>query len=166
MESKKIIEIEYGGLDLNKLLAKLKSSNILLNEYAKTIFSNNLFKVSDKNTKISLLITTIKEIGFPNGATIPQIESSLKNYNLSQCPLEVAPYLRLFLNDQEEINEKTLNQAPPESLTVFSKPLIDDDLFPKGFYLRKMYGELWLRGYTCSLDYLWSPKDKFVFKLL
>lgn len=165
MDISKIINLEYGGLSKDDLISKLNSSDIQLNEFAITLLSSELFKVSNQKKKINLLIASVKDIGFSEGATIPEIEDNIKNYGLSECPLEIAPYLRLHLNEQNEINEKTENQAPPGSLTIFSKPFVSDEDFPKGFYLRKIDGKLWLRGYRCSLDYIWNPNDKFVFQL-
>lgn len=161
----KTIKLEYGGFSKNDLLIKLNSSDIQLNEFATTIFYSEFFKVSEQKKQVSLLITTIKEIGFSEGATIPEIQKKLKNYGLSECSLEIAPYLRLFLKNQEEVKKETVNQAPFGSLTIFSNPIVEDEDFPKGFYLRNIDGKLWLRGYCCSLDYIWSPNDKMVFQL-
>lgn len=165
MDIDKIINLEYGGLSKNDLLIRLNSSGILLNDFAITILSNDLFKVSNQKKQISLFVTSIKEMGFSEGATIEEIKKNMKNYELSECPLEIAPYLRLYLNNQEEIKEERVNQSPAGSLTIFSNPLLKDDDFPKGFYLRKIDGKLWLRGYRCSLDYIWNPDDKLVFQL-
>lgn len=162
----KIINLEYGGLSKEALFIKLSSFDIQLNEYANQLFLNDLFIYSNEKKQISVVITKIKDLSFKKGATIPQIQEVLKNYSLSECPLEVAPYLRLLLKEQEEVKEKTINQNPKGSLTIFSKPLINDDNFPKGFYLRKIDGKLCLRGYRCSLDYLWDPEDELIFKLI
>lgn len=159
------IDLEYGGLPQNDLIEKINSSGILLNEYAKTILFSNFFKTSNKTQKITVIKMTIKDLGFPEGATIPQIGRIIKSFGLSECPLEVAPYLRLKLKKQKEIKQEIKNKTPEGSLTVFSKYNVEDDNFPKGFYLRKISGKLWLRGYCCSLDYTWSPDDQLVFKL-
>jgi hypothetical protein len=165
MDKGRVINLEYGGLCKSDLLMRLDSSGILLNDFAKTILSSELFKVSNQKQQISIYIVSIKEIGFSKGATIPQIKKNIKNYGLSECPLEIAPYLRLYLKNQKEIKKETLNQNPLGSLTIFSKPLVKDEDFPKGFYLRKIEGKLWLRGYRCSLDYIWNPNDKLIFQL-
>lgn len=159
-----IIELEYGGLSLPDLLKKLNDSDILLNKYAIILLSEEFFQTSETIKKIYLKSISVKELGFPEGATLKHIENVLNKHGLSECPLEIAPYLRLYLTAQPEINLETKNQAPPESLTIFSK-IPDDDNFPKGFYLRKNNGKLCLRGYTCSYDYLWNPEDKMVFCL-
>ena len=159
-------EIEYGGLQKTDMLKKLDSAGILLNEFAETIISSDLFKVSKQKQKITLIVATIKDLGLETGATIPEIKIRLKRLGLDECPLEVALYLRLYLKDQEENSTESKNTTPLGSLTVFSKPLTEDDSFPKGLYLRKMNGNLWLRGYRCSLDYVWGPNDQHVFKLI
>jgi hypothetical protein len=166
METGRIINLEYGGLSKTDLLMRLNSSGILLNEFAKTILSSELFKVAHQTKQITLSVVSIKELGFAEGATMPQIKRKIKEYRLTECPLEIAPYLRLFLKKQREVKIERVNQTPLGSLTIFSKPLVEDDNFPKGFYLRKIEGKLWLRGYRCSLDYVWSPNDKLVFQLL
>lgn|SRR5690606_10876000 len=161
----KAFDLEYGGLSKRDLLKKLHSSNILLNEFAKTIFSSELFSVSNQRQQISVIVRSIRELGFSKGATIPQIEQCMQIFKLSECPIEVAPYLRLYLRNQKEINEETKHRAPFGSLTIFSTPLTKDDNFPKGFYLRKCSGRLWLRGYCCSLDHIWDPYDELVFQV-
>ncbi|CAI2766231.1 hypothetical protein [Flavobacterium collinsii] len=160
------LTIEYGGFSKEDLLQKLKESTIMLNEFAEIIFSNKAFKTSKKKKLISIKEISINELGFPNGATIPEIKECLKKFELSECPLEAAPYLRLELLNQEEItaSEHQKNKAPLGSLTIFTHPISKDDSFPKGFYLRKMNDQLWLRGYTCSLDFVWNPDDRFIFK--
>jgi len=46
---------------------------------------------------------------------------------------------------------------------VASAPLAQDDETPKGFYLRRIEGVLWLRGYRSWPGHIWSPQDMFVF---
>ena len=82
------------------------------------------------------------------------------------CPLELGPHLRLQFTDQPEGSlgqPVSQNCAPPGSLTVASAPLAQDDETPKGFYLRRIEGVLWLRGYRSWPGHIWSPQDMFVF---
>ncbi|MFH6962353.1 hypothetical protein ACHRVK_07090 [Flavobacterium plurextorum] len=158
--------IEYGGFSKEILLQKLKESQIMLNKFAEILFSNENFKTSQEKHSILVKEISIKELGFPNGATMPQIKEYLKKFELSECPLEAAPYLRLTLSDQKEItiSDNQKNKAPLGSLTIYSEPISNDDDFPKGFYLKKKDGQLWLRGYICSQDFVWNPDDRFIFK--
>jgi hypothetical protein len=57
----------------------------------------------------------------------------------------------------------THGRAPPGSITVASSPLDDSDETPKGFYLRRVDGVSWLRGYWSRPGHIWSPRDVLVF---
>ena len=55
--------------------------------------------------------------------------------------------------DQEEENAGDLsrkNEAPTGSVTIASHLISDEESFPKGFYVRKVDGVLWLRGYVAD----------------
>ncbi len=165
INSLKISTIECGGISKSLLLNSLKESGILLNEFCEIIFSSELFITSTQKHTISIIEASIKDIGFTTGATLSEISERLPDYGFCECPLEVGPYLRLKCTEQKEVDSgESKNQNPPGSLVVFSKPLVSDDDFPKGFYLRKIDG-LWLRGYRCSMDYVWVPEDRFIFRI-
>jgi hypothetical protein len=105
-------------------------------------------------------------LGLHNGATFAQIIENAVGIGLAYCPLEVGPHLRLQFTDQSEGRlGQPLSQhcAPPGSVTVASAPLTDDNDTPKGFYLRRIEGVLWLRGYRSSPEHNWSPADRFAF---
>ena len=77
-----------------------------------------------------------------------------------------APHLRLQFAEQEDGATGlsiTRNTAPPGSLTVISVPLSSDDEVPKGFYLRRIDGKRWLRGYTSCARHVWQPEDQLLF---
>jgi len=57
----------------------------------------------------------------------------------------------------------TQHRAPPGSITIASSPLDDSDETPKGFYLRRIDGVLWLRGYWSWPGNIWRPEDVLVF---
>jgi len=162
------IIIEYGGISKINLLENLLDSGIKLNKFAQIIFSSKLFKTSNHSQEIEIIETSIKELGFPDGATISEINDRIKSLGLAECPLEAAPSIRLKLSDQQEMVDNLIskkNQNPPGSITIFSDPITADDDFPKGFYLRKIEGEFWLRGFICSMDYVWKASDRFIFKV-
>jgi hypothetical protein len=87
-------------------------------------------------------------------------------YGLDLCPLELGPHLRLQYREQPEgylglpVRQ---HQAPSGAITIASAPLSDDDTVPKGFYLRRIQGVLWLRGYRAGADHNWEPDDHFIF---
>lgn len=82
------------------------------------------------------------------------------------CPLELAAHLRLQFTDQPEGflgHPPSTNRAPPGALTIAAHPLVADDGVPMGFYLRRIRGVLWLRGYRSPAEHVWSASDRFVF---
>ncbi len=85
---------------------------------------------------------------------------------LELCPLELGPHLRLaYLNQPEGAlgNPVQQHQAPFGSITIASEVLTEDHDFPKGFYLRRINGVLWLRGYRADHLHVWNPDDHFIF---
>jgi hypothetical protein len=48
-------------------------------------------------------------------------------------------------------------------ITIASAPLTPDDALPKGFYVRCIQGELWLRGYRAGLDHVCAADDHLLF---
>jgi hypothetical protein len=109
---------------------------------------------------------SVAELGLPRGGSFSQVLEQAIAEGLSVCPLELGPHLRLQFTDQAEGlvgYPPSRHRAPPGSVTVASAALADDEETPRGFYLRRMEGVLWLRGYRCGADHVWSPDDRFVF---
>lgn len=118
----------------------------------------NLFKdieCSLEKVAINLVVLTVRELGFDEGATWLEISAKGKKLGLNNCPLEVAPALRLQYPDQQS-HDKTLfvsgaTQARGGSRYVFR--LHRDD-----------------RGIILSVEYAdfnrkFQPEDCFVFVL-
>jgi hypothetical protein len=85
---------------------------------------------------------------------------------LAPCPLEVGPDLRLAWLDQAEgsIGQPSRPHAAPiGSVTVVSTPIAPETDVPKGFYLRRIEGVAWLRGYVAPDDHVWAPDDHLLF---
>lgn len=120
------------------------------------------------NTKYSLQTVelTVGDLGFLEGATTPQIYKKASELSLELCPLELGPYLRLSYLDQPEgysVNTGILHQAPSGSITIASAALSEDEDFPEGFYIRRINGVLWLRGYRADQLHVWNNDDHFIF---
>lgn len=148
------------GLSKEELLRSLQTNKIKLNAYAEQLFSSDRFVVQDKPSIQRIIVLSVRDLGFQQGAPLDQLFNGAAELDLMECPLDTGPYFRLHYRDQEELNETEKNKPPLGSITVLSKPLSYEDDFPKGFYLRKIEGSLWLRGYLCSRDYVWNPDDQ------
>ena len=104
---------------------------------------------------------TVAELGLPRGATLPQIFEVAQLQGLLLRPVDTGPYSRLAANGQEESRDSldvfgsdptAASQWPPKSLS-------HDDEYPKGFYLRVVDGQAWLRGYRCDDEHAAVPRS-------
>lgn len=158
--------IEVGGLTKRQLIQKLQEHSISINQYGEKLLSDGKFTTTETKYSIKTVALTVRDLGFPDGTTMPQLYKQAKELGLELCPLELGPYLRLEYLDQPEGNtgnSSHQNQAPSGSITIASEIVSDDEDFPKGFYLRKIDGVLWLRGYLADDLHVWNPEDQFIF---
>lgn len=160
-------EVEVGGLTKTQLIEKLQQNSILMNELGMELLADDRFTTSDTKYSMEIVELSVGELGFPDGATTSRIFEKAIESGLQLCPLELGPYLRLLYLDQPEgYSGKPVqqNRAPVGSITIASEIITDDEEFPKGFYLRKMKGALWLRGYCADHQHVWDPDDHFIFR--
>jgi hypothetical protein len=138
-----------------------------MNESAEQIFASDHFTTSENRYSITTIELTVRDLGFPRGAIIAEIYARAAALGLGLCPTELGPHLRLQYLDQPEGDvgkPSRQHQAPYGSITIASKQLIEDDDFPKGFYLRRIESVLWLRGYRSGPQHVWEPDDHFIFR--
>ena len=161
----KELTIKSLGLTRDLLLQKLVNEHIHLNEYAHQLFKTDSFNNQPKKgDTIKIVEVALEDIGLRTGGTFAEIEVAMDKLNLTHCPLEFAPYIRLTYTDQKSSMIKSINRHPPGAIKIFSKPVLENEDFPRGFYIRNIDGLLWLRGYKCSLDYQWDSKDRMIFQ--
>ena len=153
--------------DKNQIVDLLSSNGILINEYAKTFLNHpDLYSV-ELPSEITLVICSLSELGFSDGAIYHEIVSKIKDCGLFVCKPLAGVFLRLAYHNQVKSRDSSLSgshRSPDGAIVVFSELLENDDSFPKGLYLRNVDGNLWLRGYVCDDDYLWSGEDLFAFQ--
>lgn len=158
--------IRIGGRSARDLLEALEAGGIGLNAAAHEILSSPRFAMLAAVRTIATVETSVAALGFEGGATMPAILESAAQRGWGPCPPETAPHLRLQYLDQPEGAAgvvQTSGRAPPGSLTVVSNPLHDDPVFPRGFYLRRIEGTPWLRGYRSDDEHVWAPEDRLLF---
>ena len=158
--------VRLGGMSKSELLAALQSNGIQLNEYGRSLFANSKFTTSPAISRIATVEISVADLGYGEGATMAQIHERAAELGLSLCPLELGPHLRLqFLNQPEGHlgHAPSKHRAPPGSITVASHQLTEADDTPKGFYLRRLDGVLWLRGYCSGPEHISSAEDRLVF---
>ena len=160
------LEVSVGGLSRRHLLDSLTSHGILVNGHAETLIEEGVF---DDSVRRPVVVTerTVAELGLTKGATLSHIFDVAQQQGLSLCPAYTAPYLRMALNAQPASRDSAMSsgRAPDGGLTVAALAFSRDDEYPKGFYLRVVDGQKWLRGYRCDDAHRWSPDDRFIFQL-
>ncbi|WP_066050744.1 helicase [Robertmurraya korlensis] len=159
--------LEVGGLTKCELIKKLQQSSILINEYGERLLADERFTTSETKYRLQTIELTVGNLGFPDGATTTQFFKRANELGLELCPIELGPYLRLEYLDQPEGDSRNhmqkKHQAPSGSITIASEILAEEEDFPKGFYLRRINGVLWLRGYVADDLHVWNSDDHFIF---
>lgn len=158
--------VDVGGLTKLELIQELQRNSISMNVSAERLFASDHFTISETRYSVTTVELPVRHLGFPRGATIAEIYERAGELGLGLCPLELGPHLRLQYLDQPEGywgKPFRRQQAPYGSITIASEKLTEDDDFPKGFYLRRIKGVLWLRGYRSGPQYVWESDDHFIF---
>ena len=164
--AKQLRVVSCGGTPKEALLHRLRDSGVALNELALALFADARFTTSSVFTEVQVAEVSVASLGFTAGATFEQLVEGAAAAGLGLCPLELAAHLRLALLDQPEGatgRQPTQGCAPYGAITVASPPLDDNEEVPKGFYLRRIEGTLWLRAYRSWSGHVWSPGDVLAF---
>lgn len=145
----KKMEAEITGKSGEELEKELKSKNINISDYA----SDMLEKLSPSSPEhLDLVRLTVKDFGFPNGATTDEIYQKAEELGLELCPQDTGPNLRL-------------QNSTPDYMYIAMKQISDRDGSPSVFYLSRRAGGLWLDYYWAKSDDRWHVSSKFVFRL-
>lgn len=156
--------IHVGGVPRDALRQALRDAGVQLNEAGEALFADARFTTLAERHPVEIVEVTVAELGFPDGATYDALVERAAERGLVECPLELGPHLRLQRMDQPEgVGAPTPSSAPPGSLTIASRALDASEETPRGFYLRRVDGTAWLRGYRSWPGHSWSPADVLVF---
>lgn len=143
--------IEIGGKDKDTLKAELKRKNIKISDYAQDMLNSRDFSTSKNIEKADLIRLTVKDLGFPNGATTDEIYKRAQDLGLELCPAEVGPQLQL----QNPISEWTL---------IAMKQITDHHSAPDVFNLYRDGDVLWLSDSGARPGSEWRGGNEFVFR--
>ncbi len=157
--------ITIGGLSRDELTHRLRDGGVQVNAHAETLLADDVFDAADPATTLRVVTRTVADLGLHDGAPLSRVIEAVRENGFELCPATTGPYLRLLLT-QRSVQGAVQKQgrAPSGSLTVLSRPLRDDDEYPKGFYLRVVDGVSWLRGYRCDDQHRWAPHDVLVLR--
>jgi hypothetical protein len=159
--------VRIGGLTKHAMRVELQRAGVELNELGRTLFAQPGFTTAAEASTVDTVELAVADLGCADGGVIATVLERARERGLRPCPLELGPHLRLQHRDQPEGHigqPATRGRAPPGSITVVSLPVSDDEGVPKGFYLRRIDGILWLRGYRSGPEHVWSAQDRLLFR--
>ncbi|GAA2055413.1 hypothetical protein [Leifsonia soli] len=161
------LPLRVGGRTRAELRRALASANVRINAHAETLLDHPTFDAREPDL-VTVVTRTVIELGFSAGATLPELLAAAPDHGLALCPPDTGPYFRLAMTSQANAPDSILSagRSPAGAVIVASAPLSPDVEFPKGFYLRVVDDESWLRGYRCDDEYRHSPGDRFAFQQL
>lgn len=159
------LNVTIGGLSREALMAELVAAGVRLNVHAETLLAHAALDRPTSAQVVSVTERSVSDLGLLQGGSLSAIILAAEAHGLTPCPPATGPYLRLAVDWKSPAPDSILStgRAPTGSLTVVSRPLRQGFEFPKGFYLRNIGGETWLRGYRCDDDHVWSPADRLAF---
>lgn len=130
----------------------LEASGYRIGDYADQIL--NKVKVSEEEVQLDLVVMTVAELGFKNGATYQEVYARAIELGLELCPSEVGPALR----------QQCPNQSYGEKLRIAMDPLTgsEEDILAM-FGVDRFNDMLWLDSFCGRPDYFWYASDRWVF---
>ena len=149
----KTIKLGTGIKDADGYRNAIKDNNMRTGNWANDILSKSAFSVATEETELDLVVVSVAELGFKNGAKLKDIFDRAKEKGLELCPNEVGPQLRLAYKDQPK----------DEWLVIGMEPIADSAGSLGLFYVGRSGNGLWLSaGYGSPGDF-WVAGGRFVF---
>ncbi len=125
-----------------------------IGDWANDLLGRPAFKTEAKEREVDLVVVSVAELGFPNGATRKDIYRRAKELGLELCPAEVGPQqLRLQYKDQP------MN----EWLLIGMEPITGSDGSPNVFGVAHGGDGSWLDSGYGRPGRLWHGSDRWVF---
>lgn len=149
----KTIKLGTGLKTADDFRRALKQAGCKLGDWGNDVLGQRAFTASETETDADLVVVSVAELGFKDGATRADIYTRAQELGLSLCPAEVGPQLRL----------QYTNQPKGEWLLVAMEP-IAGSVGSLGVFLvgHDGYG-LWLHGNRGHADSFWNGDDRWVF---
>jgi hypothetical protein len=148
-------EITIGGKTAKELREKIEEKGDKIADYTKKeTLGNKKFKPAKKVEKINLVILSVKDLGFPQGATRQQIYDRAQELGLEIVPQEAGPQFRLQYEDQ----------PMGEYLLIGSEPLADSSGDPRVFSVTHDHNGRWFGSDDGGPGIHWSGDRRWVFR--
>jgi hypothetical protein len=111
-------------------------------------------QVASKPTEVDIVVVSVAELGFPNGATRAQIYEKALSLGLGLLPAEVGPQMRLQYTDQPN----------GEWILVAMEPITDSDGSLYVVVVGHVSDGRWLDGSSGGPDDFWIGSCRWAFR--
>ncbi len=145
-------QTEIGGKTKDQIKAELKEKNIYVSDWANQLMEKEDFTILQSTETADLVRLTVKDLGFPDGATTDEIYQKATELGLELCPAEVGPRLRLSYQGSDW-------------MYIGMKQITDRDGGPVVFNLNCRGAGLRLDGSRAGPPRGWHSYSPFVFLL-
>ncbi len=149
----KTIKLGTGLKTADDFRRAFKADGLRISDWANDLLNKQAFKPADKETEVDLVVVSVAELGFPQGATRQEIYNRAQKLGLDLCPPEVGPQLRL------QYKERPMR----EGLLVGMEPITDSDGFPYVFRVVRVGDDLWLSRDYGYAGRFWGGNGRWVF---
>ncbi len=161
------ISIRRVPMTAEQSLRTLRERGVLTNRYAEAYISHPRFSSGGVGESTAVILS-LEELGLERGASLDELFRHIQGTPFTPCPPDTGFFLRLAWTDQPQSGNSVLtgtHGSPDQAVTVLSEMLERDDAFPRGLYLRKVDGKLWLRGYVCDSAYRFPGDALFALEI-
>jgi len=131
----------------------LLDASCRIGDWANDLLGQSAFKLVAEETDADLVVVSVGELGFKDGATRKEIYERAIQLGLELCPPEIGPQLRLQYKDQ----------PLGEWLLIAMEPIADSDGCLDVFDVGHDGDGLWLSSGNGLSDSFWDADDRWVF---
>ena len=149
----KTIKLGTGLKSADDFRVALKDGGFRISRWASDILDMSAFTAVSQKTEVDLVVVSVAELGFKNGASRSEIYKCAEELGLEICPPEVGPQLCLQLKDQPS----------SELLFIGMEPIFDSDGYPSVFIVGHYGNDPRLDSHRGRSDNFWGGDFCWVF---
>ena len=149
----KTIQLGTGLQTADDFRKEVVKAGMKIGDWANDILGKPAFTATTSETEVELVVASVAELGFKDGATRKDIYVRAQELGLDLCPPEVGPQLRLQYTDQPK----------GEWLVIAMEPITDSDGDLSLFYVGHDGDERWLSASHGYPGDFWCGHFRFVF---
>jgi len=153
LEVWKTIKLGVGLKTVDAFRSDLRVYGFRISDWARDILGKPAFSAADKETELDLVVVSVAELGFKDGATRKDTYKRAQDIGLELCPAEVGPQLRLQYADQP------MN----EWLRIGMEPITGSDGDLSVFDVGHVGSGLWLIANVGFPGRFWHADSRWVF---